>query len=83
MVSEKRPTALSSNISTFAVGNERNWAKLLALAEFAYNASKHKATEKTLFEVELGYVPRMPLDIIAATTSVNVNAREDLEDNEK
>jgi hypothetical protein len=70
-LAEKVNSIVERYLRTFAAGNERNWAKLLPLAEFAYNASKHKATEKTPFEADLGYVPRMPLDVIAATTTVN------------
>jgi hypothetical protein len=73
-LAEKVNSIVERYLRTFAAGNERNWAKLLPLAEFAYNASKHKATEMTPFEADLGYVPRMPLDIIAATTSANSNS---------
>jgi hypothetical protein len=46
----------------------RDWAKLQQLAEFAYTASKHKVTEKILFEADLGYISQMPFDVFAATT---------------
>jgi hypothetical protein len=73
-LAEKVNSIVERYLRTFAAGNERNWAKLLPLAEFAYNASKHKATEMAQFEADLGYVPRMPLDVIAATTSANSNS---------
>jgi len=41
------------------------WVRLLPLAEFTYNAVKHKAIGMTLFEADIGYVPRLPLDLLA------------------
>ena len=39
------------------------------MAEYAYNAAKHKSTKQTLFEADLGYTPRLPLDVIALQSS--------------
>jgi hypothetical protein len=41
----------------------------LALAEFIYNATKHKITRVSPFEADIGWVPRLRLDIIGHTTS--------------
>jgi len=38
---------------------------LLPLAEFTYNASKHKAIGMLPFEADIGYIPRHPLDLLA------------------
>ena len=36
-----------------------NWAKLLPIAEFAYNNTKHASTGYTPFELNCGYHPRV------------------------
>ena len=41
------------------------WVRLLPLAEFTYNAAKHKAIGMAPFEADIGYVPRLPLDLLA------------------
>jgi len=41
------------------------WSRLLPLAEFTYNAAKHKAIGMSPFEVDIGYIPRLPLDLLA------------------
>jgi len=41
------------------------WVRLLPLAEFTYNAVKHKAIGMAPFETDIGYVPRLPLDLLA------------------
>jgi len=41
------------------------WSWLLPLAEFTYNAAKHKAIGMSPFEVDIRYIPRLPLDLLA------------------
>jgi len=41
------------------------WSRLLPLAEFTYNAAKHKAIGMSPFEADIGYIPRRPLDLLA------------------
>ena len=41
------------------------WVRLLPLAKFVYNATKHKAIDMAPFEVDIGYVPGLPLDHLA------------------
>jgi hypothetical protein len=41
------------------------WTRLLPLAEFTYNAAKHKAIGMSPFEADIGYIPRLPLDLLA------------------
>ena len=41
------------------------WDQLLPLAEFTYNAAKHKAIGMSPFEADIGYIPRLPLDLLA------------------
>jgi len=40
-------------------------SRLLPLAEFTYNAAKHKAIGMSPFEADIGYIPRLPLDLLA------------------
>jgi len=41
------------------------WSRFLPLAEFTYNAAKHKAIGMSPFEADIGYIPRLPLDLLA------------------
>jgi len=41
------------------------WSRLLPLVEFTYNAAKHKAIGMSPFEADIGYIPRLPLDLLA------------------
>jgi transposase InsO family protein len=43
----------------------KQWSRLLPLAEFTYNAAKHKAIGMSPFEADIGYIPRLPLDLLA------------------
>jgi hypothetical protein len=46
------------------------------LAGFIYNASKYKTMQVTPFKVDIGYVPQLPLNIIAATVPYNIPQTE-------
>ena len=35
------------------------------LAEFTYNTAKHKAIGMLPFEADIGYIPRLPLNLLA------------------
>ena len=41
------------------------WTRLLPLAEFTYNTAKHKSISMSPFEADIGYIPRLPLDLLA------------------
>jgi len=43
----------------------KHWSQLLPLAEFTYNAAKHKAIGMSPFEVDIGYILRLPLGLLA------------------
>jgi len=43
----------------------KQWSHLLPLAEFTYNAAKHKAIGMSPFLADIGYIPRLPLDLLA------------------
>jgi len=40
-------------------------SQLLPLAEFTYNVAKHKAIGMSPFEADIGYIPRLPLNLLA------------------
>ena len=44
--------------------NDDTWDDLLPRAEFAYNASGHRATGFSLFQVNTGRTPNLPVDLI-------------------
>jgi hypothetical protein len=41
------------------------WSRLFHLAEFNYNATKHKAIGMSPFEAHIGYIQRLPLNLLA------------------
>jgi len=41
------------------------WSRLLPLAEFTYNVAKHKAIGMSPFKADIGYILRLPLDLLA------------------
>jgi len=43
----------------------KQWSCLLPLAEFTYNTAKHKAIGMSPFEADIGYILRLPLDLLA------------------
>ena len=49
-----------------------DWVSLLPALEFAYNSSKHSVTEKTPFELERGWTPWFPRDVLLSR-SVNIH----------
>jgi len=49
----------------FATHDQANWDNYLPLAEYAYNYSVHRSTKLMPFELDLGYEPPWPLDLIA------------------
>ena len=68
-LAEKANQTIERYLRTFVAGNEQKWDDLLPLAEFSYNAHVHKVHGMSPFEADLGYTPRMPMDIMAASTA--------------
>jgi hypothetical protein len=64
---EKVNHVISTYLRAFARHNQDSWHKLLPMGEFAYNSSVHASTGKTPFELDLGYIPRLPIDIAIRT----------------
>jgi len=49
----------------FTTHYQANSDDYLPLAEYAYNSAVHRSTKQTPFELDLGYEPPLPLDLIA------------------
>jgi len=71
---EKANSIVERYLRAYATNRQRTWDRLLPLAEFAYNSTIQTAIGMTPFEADIGYVPRMPLDSIAAVRQGSVAA---------
>ena len=60
---EKVNHVIGNYLRAFSRHEPDNWDDLLPLGEFSYNSSVHASTGKTPFELDLGYTPRMPIDV--------------------
>ncbi|XP_024016833.1 uncharacterized protein LOC112090239 [Eutrema salsugineum] len=54
--------------------NLRNWLSCLPFIEFAYNRSKHSATNQSPFEVVYGFNPHTPFDLITLPPAIYSSA---------
>ena len=54
--------------------NQRDWARLLDIAQFSYNLMRSESTGESLFEVILGFQPITPKDIIGGYTGSSLPA---------
>ena len=50
---------MEAYLRVFVNFEQNDWAKLLPMAEFAYNNAKNTSTDHTLFELNCGYHPQM------------------------
>lgn len=62
---EKANSIVERYLRSFVRTRPEEWDRLLSLAEFSYNAHHHQSTGLASFEADLGYIPRLPMDIIA------------------
>ena len=60
---EKVNHVIGTYLRAFSRHDPDHWDEMLPMGEFAYNSSVHSATGKTPFELDLGYTPRMPVDV--------------------
>jgi len=65
-LAEKANATLKMFLKAYIVQlkSPEQWSCLLPLAEFTYNATKHKASGMSPFEADIGYIPRLPLDLL-------------------
>lgn len=66
---EKANAVLVGFLRAF-VTSQPQWDLLLSLAEFAYNSSVQESIGMTPFELDLGWKPRGPLDVVACVQDV-------------
>lgn len=72
---EKANHIVGTYLKSFATKYTGEWATLLPLAEFSYTSSVHNSTGVTPFELDLGYNPTMPMDIISRVITTRGNFR--------
>ena len=56
---ERQNSTMEVYLRTFVNFEQNDWARLLPMAEFAYNNAKNASTGHTPFELNCGYHPRM------------------------
>ena len=61
---EKANSIVERYLRAYTTDRQDDWDQMLAMAEFAYNASRQKSLEMSPFEADLGYIPRVPLDAV-------------------
>ena len=71
---------MEAYLKAFVNWEQDNWAKLLPMAEFAYNNTKNASTGHTLFELNCGYYSRVSfiedVDFCSKSRSANKLAEE-------
>ena len=56
---KRQNSTMEAYLRVFVNFEQNDWARLLPMAEFAYNNAKNAITSHTLFELNCGYHPRM------------------------
>ena len=56
---ERQNSTMEAYLRAFVNFEQNDWARLLPMAEFAYNNAKNVSTGHTLFELNCGYHPRV------------------------
>jgi hypothetical protein len=64
-LSDKSNKTVVRYLHGFATHDLAHWDDYLPLVEYAYNSSVHRSTKQTPFELDFGYEPPLPLDLIA------------------
>jgi hypothetical protein len=77
---EKVNHVIGTYLRVFARHQPDKWDSLLPLGEFAYNLSTYAVTRKMPFELDLSYVPRVPIDLAlhAVIQPVMAHAKDSL-----
>lgn len=79
---EKVNQIVSTYLKAFATQFADSWDDILPLAEFSYNASKHKAIGETPFYADIGYTPTLPLDTVASVKATETMSARGLHGDE-
>jgi hypothetical protein len=61
--------SMNSLLRIFTNYRMTNWPTLLPVLEYAFNASYNQSIDNTPFQLDLGYIPRGPADVVLGTTS--------------
>ena len=56
---ERQNSTMEAYLQVFVDFEQKDWARLLPIAEFAYNNAKNTSTGHTPFELNYGYYPQM------------------------
>ncbi len=71
---------MEAYLRAFVNWEQNDWARLLPMAEFAYNNAKNASTGHTPFELNCGYHPRVSfeedVDLCSRSCSANELAEE-------
>ncbi len=59
---ERQNSMMEAYLRAFVNWEQDDWARLLSMAEFAYNNAKNASTSHTLFELNCGYHPRVSFE---------------------
>jgi hypothetical protein len=76
---ERQNQTLEQYLRAFVNYQQDDWASQLAIAEFAYNNSKHSSTGMSPFYALYGYNPALPTDPTETEESMNVTVEERLQ----
>ncbi|KZV16853.1 hypothetical protein F511_09784 [Dorcoceras hygrometricum] len=68
---ERVNALLEAYLRHFVSASQRDWAKLLDVAQFSFNLQPNESTSKSPFELILGYRPTTPQDIGEGYTGAN------------
>ncbi len=77
---ERQNSMMEAYLRAFVNSEQNDWARLLPMAEFAYNNAKNASTGHTHFELNCGYHPRVSyeedVDSYSRSRSINELAEE-------
>ena len=73
---KRQNSTIEAYLQAFVNFEQNNWARLLPMAEFAYNNAKNASTGYTPFELNCGYHPRVSYKEDLDLRSQSKNAEE-------
>ncbi len=73
---EKQNSTMEAYLRAFVNWEQDNWARLLSMAEFAYNNTKNASTGHTPFELNCGYHLRVSFEEVVDSRSRSRSANE-------